>query len=279
MPRLIAATCFVSALLIVLPLANAAVIDFEDFSLAVDSYENGENLLGDFTSGGATFNNYFDTTWFSWEGWAYSNKSDLVDGSFLNQYSAYDPGNDGSNQFAVAFTGAFTLADVRITLPEGVNPVAADLTNVTYAALTMRDGDPNGFSRKFGTPPPENPEVPVGEWPDWLLLTITGLDEFGQPLSAPVEFYLADYRNLNGTPDYIVDQWTTVDLSSLAGARSLVFSHTGSDVGDFGLNTPAYVALDNLVVAPVPEPSTILLLASGAAVSVMAFRRFKPKAA
>ena len=38
-------------------------------------------------------------------------------------------------------------------------------------------------------------------------------------------------------------------LTSLAGARSLLFGLRSSDVGPFGINTPTYIALDNLVVA------------------------------
>jgi hypothetical protein len=260
--------------------AQAVIIDFEDLALASDSFENGSGLAGGFTSGGAHFNNYYDTLFDSWEGWAYSNQTDVTTPGYGNQYSAYHlpsgGGAGGSTNFAVAYTQPFELTDARITLPVGFNPVSAEVTNVTYAALVMRDGDPFFFSRKFGTPPAGTIGVPDGEWPDWFKLIITGLDENQQPLAAgPVEFYLADYRNIGGAPDYIVDHWTTVDLSPLAGARYLVFSHDSSDTGPFGVNTPTYVALDNLVLAPVPEPSTLALVVSGLiAAAVVGRRRF-----
>ncbi|HMO36139.1 MAG TPA: DUF4465 domain-containing protein, partial [Gemmatales bacterium] len=56
----------------------------------------------------------------------------------------------------------------------------------------------------------------------------------------------------------------TVDLSGLgAGTSALTFELTSSDVGPFGMNTPAYFAMDNLVVA-VPEPGTMALVGSAA---------------
>ena len=68
--------------------------------------------------------------------------------------------------------------------------------------------------------------------------------------------------------------WTKVDLSSLAGAQSLEFAIVGADpnlfpnqYGLYGLNTPTYLAMDNLDLSPavVPEPSTLALLGLGLA--------------
>ena len=55
-----------------------------------------------------------------------------------------------------------------------------------------------------------------------------------------------------------------VDLSTLGSVKQLDFIVTGSDVGEFGLNTPSYFALDDLIV--VPEPGTGLLVSSGVAI-------------
>ena len=53
-------------------------------------------------------------------------------------------------------------------------------------------------------------------------------------------------------------------MAGLEGAVTLSFGLTSSDVGAFGMNTPAYFAIDNLHV--VPEPVTFMLLASGGVV-------------
>ncbi|MGD9648386.1 MAG: DUF4465 domain-containing protein [Pirellulales bacterium] len=284
-----------AALLLPVGAAQAIVVDFEDLTYADGDYEAGLNLSGSFVSGGVSFNNYaadFGAPLPYFEGFAYSKQNLALPAPVDNfpfpgvydptswGFDSFDPAGDGagagdSQNYAVAFLQPFSLADARITLPAGLNPTSVELTNVAYAALVMRDGDPNGFSRKFGTPPDgQPPQV----WPDWLKLTITGLDAAGDPLAAaPVEFYLADYRQLGGAAPYIVDQWTQVDLSSLAGARYLVLTEEGSDHNDVGLATPAYVALDNLVLTPVPEPATCVLALMGAALVGLAVRRGRRK--
>jgi hypothetical protein len=74
-----------------------------------------------------------------------------------------------------------------------------------------------------------------------------------------VVFYLADFRFEDSTQDYIVDSWQTVDLSSLGAVRYLDFKLESSDVGQYGMNTPAYFALDNLVYGNLAvEENTIL---------------------
>ena len=103
-------------------------------------------------------------------------------------------------------------------------------TNTTYAALSMLDGDQ--FAKKFGPS-------------DWFLLTITGEDASNNPLGS-VNFYLAR----NGS---IVNTWQSVDLSSLSAAKTLEFNLTSSDTGLYGMNTPAYFAMDDLALSSTGE--------------------------
>jgi len=68
-------------------------------------------------------------------------------------------------------------------------------------------------------------------------------------VTGSVDFYLADYRFQDPELNYIVHSWTTVDLTDLGNATTLVFGLNSSDVDEvFGMLTPAYFALDNLVV-------------------------------
>jgi hypothetical protein len=97
-----------------------------------------------------------------------------------------------------------------------------------------------------------------GNDPDWFLLTITGKDASGGK-TGTVEFYLADYRFEDNSKDYIVENWECVDLSSLGVVKSLEISLNSSDAGVFGMNTPAYFAMDTIM----PEPATMVLLALG----------------
>jgi len=61
-----------------------------------------------------------------------------------------------------------------------------------------------------------------------------------------IEFYLADYRFDDNSKDYIVQNWTNLDLSSLGKVNKLAFRFSSTDNGSWGMNTPSYVCLDNL---------------------------------
>ena len=220
----------------------STTVDLEDLTLPPESFYNGSDLAGEFISHGARFNNTFtDFGGFtSWFGWSYSNTTDVVTPGLDNQYSAYHlptGGGDASPNFAMAF--AVEPGDAFIELPDGHVPSSIRVTNSTWAAQVMLNGDSDGFAKQFGGP--------SGNDPDWFLLTVTGEDAQGDPV-ATAEIYLADYRFANNLLDFVIDTWTTLDLSGLAGSATLSFALTSSDTGMFGINTPAYVALDNLEV-------------------------------
>ncbi|MBK9118726.1 MAG: DUF4465 domain-containing protein [Phycisphaerales bacterium] len=231
---------------------GALVVDFEDLELPPQAVYYGADGAGGFTSRGAAFHNEytdFGGGFFAWQGWAYSNITDNTTAGFGNQWSAWPGGGaDGSGTYGVAFVGA-----PRVDLPVGTHPVSVQLTNTTYAGLAMRHGD--AFSKKFGGP--------TGADPDFFLLTITGLDAAGAATGV-VEFYLADFRFDDHASDYIVAAWTDVDLTALGAAVALTFELSSTDLGPFGMNTPAYFALDNLVLTP--EPAGLVLFACGALV-------------
>ncbi|AFZ27259.1 hypothetical protein Cylst_5225 [Cylindrospermum stagnale PCC 7417] len=246
--------------------SSAQVVDFEDLTLSSESFYNGADGAGGFTSQGAFFNNNYNPTFQSWSGWSYSNTTDTTTPGFLNQYSAYTGGGfNGSSNYGVAFT--FAPGSAYIDLPTGFSAKSAQITNTTYAALSILNGDQ--FAKKFGGA--------SGNDPDFFLLKITGLDAANQQTGS-VDFYLADYRFTDNSQDYLVDTWNLVDLSSLGGATKLSFAVTSSDIGPFGLNTPAYFALDNLTLEPsnvatVPEPFVVPSLLGFAAFGIGSLKR------
>lgn len=283
---------FTTAIILFLgtPPAYGAVVDFEDISLSPESYFNGptDNSVespggwgstvanGTFQSGGVDFSNSHNLTFGSWSGFSVSNTTDTTTPGFTNQYSAYTGiGDNGSSNYGMAFGyrdldsfDSNNISDLlslpSLFLPDGFEIASAALTNATYAALSMLAGD--GFAKEFGGD--------SGNDEDYFLLSIFGIDAEGQALETSVEFYLADYRFSDNSMDYIVDEWVDVDLSSLSNAASLHFNLTSSDVGDYGMNTPAYFAIDNIVLnessPAVPEPSSLALVA--VAVSMLAYR-------
>jgi len=264
--RLAPALC--SAVLIATALvepAHAITLGFEDHGanlpIAGDAFYNGCNSPAgpptDFTSQGATFNN--DTVVFGdcfWQGWAYSQMTDATTPGFGNQHSAIaGSGAGGSATYGVAFTGGQVGAQgaiTRITFAQEVSVASAQITNTTYAALSMQNGD--DFAKQFGGA--------SGDDPDYLRLTITGRDAL-DAITGSVVFALADFTFANNALDYIVTQWTLVDLAGLGMVAALEFSLDSSDQSFGFLNTPSYFALDDLQF--VPEPGSALLLALGLA--------------
>lgn len=243
--------------------AAAYSAGFEYLPLAPDSHFFPK-VTTTFTDAGATFNHTF--TDFGGDcchtDWVYSNRTDTTTGDYSNQHSAITGGGaEGSAQYAIANFGA-----PSITFASAVTVQGAYVTNTTFTALAMLDGDAFGFSKKFGGS--------SGDDPDYLRLTIMGKDGNGVTTGS-VYFMLADYQTDDHSLDYVVTDWRWVDLTALGSSvRSLQFALASSDTGAFGINTPAYFALDNLTVTAVPEPEQAALLLAGLAlVGAIARRR------
>ncbi len=252
-----------AALLAFAGVASATTVDFDDLTLATDSNWHGEDLSGGFTSHGAFFSNTFTDWgggWTSWDGFAYSNQTDTS-----NTPSSSSGDMDYYQYTAITGSGHSTLADdiygvsydpgswgsaplMSLSGPTVISGMY--LTNTVYVYDSMTYGD--WVAKKFGGD--------TGDDQDWFLLTITGLDGSGSQVGT-VDFYLADYRFSDNSLDYIVDDWEWVDLTSLGQVCSLEFGLSSSDTGDWGMNTPAYFALDD--IKPIPLPGSVVLLTIG----------------
>lgn len=238
--------------------AKAAVSDFEDLSLGSESYWNGSDGSGGFHSGSAYYNNNYNTMYGSWDGFSYSNITDTTTSGMAGQYNAITGGGQGgSSNYAIGYVGWAQPPTVTLDVVGVVDGLY--VTNNNYAYYSMLYGD--AFAKKFGGV--------SGNDEDWFLLTITGKDS-GGAVTGMVDFYLADYRFADNSLDYILDEWSGVDLRSLGAVKSLEFTLSSSDIGEWGMNTPAYFAIDTVV----PEPCTIALLGFG---GLLAMRHLSAK--
>ena len=100
-----------------------------------------------------------------------------------------------------------------------------EIMNTTYALNVIKNG--NAYAQALTEPG------------TYFEVQVTGYKAKQQ--TATLKFDLAR----NGVA---VEAWKTVDMTSLNEVDSVVFEFFGSDSGDYGLNTPAYFALDNVVI-------------------------------
>jgi hypothetical protein len=233
-------------------LIGQTTVDFESFGLAEGEFLNDSGNSGGFSVGNVFLPNSYNPDFNAWSGWAISATTDTQTPGFTNDLSAYTGGGcEGSTTYGVSFAGG-TGAVMELTgeaaggLVEGFY-----ITNGTYAALSMLNGD--GFAKKFGGE--------TGDDPDFFLLTVKKYLD-GVLSTDSVDFYLADYRFEDNSQDYILDEWAYVDLTSLGNADSLLFTLSSTDNGDFGMNTPAYFCIDNLTTADMVNSTSELPVGS-----------------
>lgn len=213
------------------------VATFDDLSLPTADTSYASTLPPDsayhFQSGNALFYGS-GNSWGSFVNFNYSNIKDNIDPSFTNDKSAITGmGMDSSDNYAVDFVSIdfSNTTNPTATLPSGVGltgnasghaVLGAYFTNTTYAYYYMQANFQSS---------------------DWFKLTVRGYLN-GQQTANNIDFMLAD------TGKAIVNTWHWVDLTSLGDVDSLTFDLSSSDtIGGFGMNNPAYFAMDNLTTS------------------------------
>jgi len=189
----------------------------------------------------------YDTSWGGyWSGgWAISK---LIDGStgpsdFMKHLYCAKPafgsernasGKFIGKAFAVGMNGTYLLQNG--TVCEGI--LSIDVANSTYAYNSMKNGD--NFAKKFGGS--------TGNDADSFVLNIKFFVDTQFVNSKRV--VLADFRFTDNAKDYILDSWQTVNLPTYfpeGFVDSISFELESSDNGQFGMNTPGFFCVDNIV--------------------------------
>lgn len=208
---------------------------FKSFNdLPVDTFWNGNDLSGGFVDGELEFPCIYDTSWggFWSSGWAISTMTDDTTVGSKNLYGIRTHARIDDSPFAIGQNHSyFNTKDEEKVLFEGLY-----VTNTTYAYLSMKNGD--SFAKKFGGS--------TGKDPDFFKLRVYAVFDQTIDSSNFVDFYLADFRSDQDSLDYIVDDWWYMDLSSLGFVDGLNFELTSSDIGQWGMNTPAFFAVDKI---------------------------------
>ena len=217
------------------------LVDFEAVNLAPESYADGSAGNGAFVfNSEISFSNYSDE-WGIQRGYTVSNMTDVNTAGFGNQYSVYaGNGSDGSENFGV-YTPEAIISSVS---SQAIRINSFKITNTTYAAISMRDGD--AFAKQFGSITDASGEVDGTNGEDFFKVWVIGENADASQKDS-LEFYLADYRFSDNTLDYILDTWEIVDLSSLSiNVDKLTFRIESSDNASWGMNTPAFFAIDDV---------------------------------
>jgi hypothetical protein len=215
--------------------------DFESFTLAPNSAYSPTTSTP-FQTNNASFEYSWDTSFGGyWSGgFSYTNKYDSITQSYSNLYGVRAlKGYTNSAIYVVGQDGG----KIKLTAPQST-VAGFYVTNTTYVWKTIAKGDQ--FARKFGdtTGTGSGTTIPQGSYPDFFKLVVRGYDN-GALKSDSVVFLLADYTFTNNTQDYIVNTWQYVNTTSLGEVDSLLFVMRSSDVGQFGINTPLFFAIDN----------------------------------
>jgi hypothetical protein len=219
-----------------------AQTDFEDISLS--TYFDGSDLSGKddgsgnyisvYTENNLSFNTTWNKTYSYWSGgWAFSNLTDSSLNTASQTYHSYSTSTDSRGNFAIGKSGS------EITVNGTATFSTIEVSNNSYAAYSMTNGD--NFSKQFTSN-------------DWFELTVEGFND--EISTGTIKVMLAD--SLDSVP-MILETWQTVDISSLGEVSKLTFTLNSSDVGDYGMNTPSFFAMDNLLYSKITftsEPRT-----------------------
>lgn len=200
-------------------------VTFEDLNMDDNSFKN--DIL-DFQSGDFYFSNYYDETYYSWNGFAPSTMAANTFTSYDDQYNNCVGGGMNSKTFAMGYYSEYNalMDDEYPAIYEKeyslFTPEFVYVTNSANDVMSMLKGD--AYAKKFTNE-------------DYLKLIITGLDaDFEEGES--VEFYLAKDGE-------IVTGWQKIDLTKLGKVMMLQFTLESSDVSWGFINTPCYFAIDN----------------------------------
>ncbi len=220
---------------------------FEDLTISEDDTFNidSENA-GYFVSNKLIFEyegNPGTSTYKDFHGFAYSNLTGNHAQDMDDRYSAYtspDADEYDSENFVVMHQNNYSSPTI-IKTQDGEDHVFGSMRVInTYSNyFILKNGDSDLNCKAFGGDD--------GKDKDSLVLTINGYN-LNNELTGSVDFKLADYSFESNKDDYIINEWTKVDLSSIKACSTLELSLSSTDVSNDTVRTPPYVCLDEIKI-------------------------------
>ena len=177
------------------------------------------------------FEYFYNEEYAYWGGFAQSRVKDVdaANGLFANQYAVYNEAAASGDSFLIYYYDSYNEPCDIVVKQQGVSlrDVMLNLTTYTYASITNEAI--NDFARVFVDG-------------DYLKVVFTGMR--GNEATGVVECYVVDYRD--GKRE-MTTEWTTFSLANLGeGDDRVSVTIETTDVGEWGANTPLYIAMDNL---------------------------------
>lgn len=154
--------------------------------------------------------------------------TDPANGLFANQYAVYNRAAASGDTFMLYYYDAYNEpCDIVLKESVALQNIKLNLTTYTYASITNEDI--NTFARAFDDG-------------DYLKVVFTGMS--GSEVTGVVECFVVDYRD---GKRYVATNWDGFSLTGLNGGYDRVrVTIETTDVGEWGANTPLYIAMDDL---------------------------------
>lgn len=176
------------------------------------------------------FEHFYNEEFGYWGGFAWTKMfdADATHGLYENQFAVYnETASHGGGALVYYYDNYNAPCDIRLMRDVMLVSVRLNLTTYTYASIT--DEEINSFARKFVD----------GDYLKVVFTSLQGDKEVGK-----VECYVVDYRD---GKRLMATHWDLFDLTALGKdyQRVRVTIET-TDVGEWGANTPLYIALDEL---------------------------------
>ena len=202
------------------------VTEVENFDVAMTQ----ESTYG-FENEVFEFEYFYNEEYAYWGGFALSNVKDTdpANGLFANQYAVFNDSAASGENFLIYYYDSFNEpCDIVLKKPVHLSVVKLNLTTYTYASITNEAI--NDFARVFIDG-------------DYLKVVFTAMK--GNEITGVDECYVVDFRD---GKRIMATDWTEYSLVNLGSDYDHVrVTIETTDIGEWGANTPLYIALDDLV--------------------------------